>query len=299
MKSRTQGQREVRALDVSDKALGVCMASLDAADTGDLFLEGVLLPRRLTGVREAGESLPGLGDFDVYVVSGAELHCVFAIGDFEIVEGETAPHAEPGVVDKHRHSPVIGVVVDRPVSEDDIRTLGLEDFAECVVVAPIDDRFTIDLTREDGPGLENLARFSRLGDASSVLWLPRGHTVVQIEKNEVMPQVRVARHCATAAILRISWMPTGDNHIELASCGVGQWSAERETASEGTGLTQEVATIEDGHVQPTLFRFQNRRQKVECLSPNGTRVKLGRCVLDLLRSVKRVCSSPACRARPS
>ncbi len=47
---------------------------------------------------------------------------------------------------------MVGVIVDRPVGEDDVRPLALQELAECLRVGAVDDRAAIDLAREEGGG---------------------------------------------------------------------------------------------------------------------------------------------------
>ena len=96
-----------------------------------------------------------------------ELHGVLAVGDLVVVEGEALAHPQPGVVDQHRDGAVVGVVVDRPVGEDDVGLLGLEDLAERLVMGRVDDRLAVDLPGEERPGLEDLAGLLGLGDRGS------------------------------------------------------------------------------------------------------------------------------------
>src|SRR5688572_25934099 len=97
-----QRQLEIRALDVADTALRVTAAPLDSAQTGDLLLQVVELRGGLAGVSEAGLPLPGLRRLDVDVMRRCELHRVHAVRDLVVIEGETPPHPQPGVVDQHR-----------------------------------------------------------------------------------------------------------------------------------------------------------------------------------------------------
>ena len=103
--------------------------------------------RRLARVRVACRPLRARRPWNVDVVRRRELHRVLAVRDLVVVEGEPLPHAQPGVVDQHRDRPVVGVVVDGPVGEDDVGPLGLEDLAERLVVVAVDDR----VRRRSGP----------------------------------------------------------------------------------------------------------------------------------------------------
>ena len=93
-----------------------------------------------TGSRgsETGLPLDRYHARDIDVLRRGELDGVFSVGDFVIEQGELPPHPQPCVVHEHRHRPVIGMVVDRPVCEDDIRSLVLEDRPKGCVMLAID-----------------------------------------------------------------------------------------------------------------------------------------------------------------
>ena len=161
-----QGQREIGALDVADVALGLPMAALDPAHPGDLLLQRIILVGRLAGVGVAGRRLRGSVAGDVDVVGRRELHGVLAVRDLVVVEGESLLQPEPGVIDQHRDGPMIGVVVDRPVGEDRVGPLGLEDLAECLVMGRVDDRLAVELAGVERACLQDLAGLPGLGDAA-------------------------------------------------------------------------------------------------------------------------------------
>ena len=112
---------------------------------------------------------------------------------------------------------MVGVVVDRPVGEDHVGPLGLEDLAERLVMLAVDHGIAVNLPREERPGLEDLARLAGLGDADAVLRLPGRHAVVQVEQNDFVPQVGIAGDGAAAAVFGIAGMAAGDDHLPLAA----------------------------------------------------------------------------------
>ena len=148
--TRCAGQGKVGALDVADVALGLTMTAFDAAQPGDSLLERVITIGALAGVRVAGAAFSRLGRGDVHVVRRGELDRVFAVGDLVVVEGEPLSQPEPGVIDQHRDGAVVGVVVDRPVGENHVGLLGLDDFAECLVMGGVDDGLAVELARVPG-----------------------------------------------------------------------------------------------------------------------------------------------------
>ena len=116
---------------------------------------------------------------------------------------------------------MVAVGVDRPVGEDELGLLGLEDLAKLVVPRRIHLRGTIDLTCEDGPCLEDLARLPALGGADRRGLLVRlacnaGLTPCQIEGDDLVAQVGEPGHRPAAAGLRVVGMAAHDDDLPLA-----------------------------------------------------------------------------------
>ena len=102
---------------------------------------------------------------------------------------------------------MIGVVVDRPVGEDGVGPLGLEDLAECLVVGRVDDRLAVELPRVQRARLQDFAGLLGLGDAAGAFRLARRPlALVQVEEDDLVPEVRVAGDGASAAVLGIAGM---------------------------------------------------------------------------------------------
>ena len=116
---------------------------------------------------------------------------------------------------------MIAVNIYRPLHEDDIWLFRVEQFANAVVVSVVDNRATVILVGKDGPGLEDLARLLRFcGPHCSTIFVVGRPAIalpaIEIEKNNLMPQVRVSRDCAPAATLRIAGMAPAYNYLQLA-----------------------------------------------------------------------------------
>ena len=153
-------------------------AALDPAEPGHLLLQRVEPVRGLAGVCVAGPAFPRLGRGDVHIVGRRELDRVLAVGDLVVVEGEAAAHPQPGVIDQHRDRAVVGVVVDRPVGEDRVGPLGLEELAERGVVRDVNDRFAVRPARRRAGAPRGFRRPWRPRRCASRprLRLPPGHS---------------------------------------------------------------------------------------------------------------------------
>jgi hypothetical protein len=105
------------------------------------------------------------------------------------------------------------------MSEDNVWAFGFHKSAKSLVVYPVNDGIAIDLSRVNRPCLENLAGFICLFHAHGAgifvafrAWI----TAVEVEQNDFVPQLCAARDCASATVLRIAWVPAGNNDLELA-----------------------------------------------------------------------------------
>jgi len=151
---------------------------------------------------------------------------------------------------------MIRVIVDRPVGEDHLGLLAFQEMVKLIVVGAIHDRFAVNLSRKGGPRLENLAGFlgfRHAHGAGVVRWLVRPLAPVEVEQDDLVPQVSVAGDGATAAVFRVAGMTTGDHHLELGPCcwqcfagqwitgGGWQWQASSNGGPQQAGFAQHVS----------------------------------------------------------
>ena len=116
---------------------------------------------------------------------------------------------------------MVGVVVDRPVGENDVGLLGLDDLAERLVMCRVDDRLAVRLTGVKGPRLQDLAGLLGLRHPRLAFGPGRPFAPIQVEQDYLVPQVGVAGDRAAAAVLGIAGMAAGDDHLEPALGLVG------------------------------------------------------------------------------
>jgi len=151
---------------------------------------------------------------------------------------------------------VIGVVVDGPMGEDHVGLLGLQQVMELLVMDGVNDRLAVNLPGKGGPRLENFAGFLGFGHAHGAGVMRRlvgPLALIQVEQDDLVPQVGVAGDGAAAAVFGVAGMPTGDDYLELGlSCwrcfagqrlsgGCRQRQANRHGGSQPTASAQHVA----------------------------------------------------------
>src|SRR5690349_13733682 len=136
-----------------DESLGDPATSLDPTHASDLVLQGV---EPLGGLARMGKTrlpLARLDRGDVDILGWLKLDGILAAGDLIIIKREGFIHLSPRAIDQERDGAMIGVVVDRPVREDDVGTLRLDDRSKRLVVLAIDHGASVDLAGEERPGL--------------------------------------------------------------------------------------------------------------------------------------------------
>ena len=106
---------------------------------------------------------------------------------------------------------MVGVIVDRPMSENDIGTLGLENLAECLIVGRVDDRLAVELIRVERPRLQDFAGFFGLCNTGEAGVARRPFALVQVKKDRLVPQVCVAGDCPATTVLGITRMAARDD----------------------------------------------------------------------------------------
>src|SRR3954453_20553994 len=104
---------------------------------------------------------------------------------------------------------MIPVRVNRPLREKDIRLLRIKQAAELVIMRIVHNRAPIRLRREQRTRLQQLAGFRsfRAPDPAAVLGvrsLTESLSPVQVEKDDIVPQVAVPCDRSAAAALRVS-----------------------------------------------------------------------------------------------
>src|SRR5215831_4085303 len=95
---------------------------------------------------ETGSALAGLGLCDIDVMGWGELNRILAIGNLVVIKREASPHPQESVIDQKRDGAVVGMVIDGPMSKDDVRFFGLQYAPERFVMSWIHDGLAVDLT---------------------------------------------------------------------------------------------------------------------------------------------------------
>jgi hypothetical protein len=92
-----------------------------------------------------------------------ELGCIFAIGNFVIVQGEPALQLFPGFKGQVRNGAMIGMIIDKPMGKNRIWILRFKKALECLVMWVVDNGVAVDLIGIGGPGLQDLTCLFRFG----------------------------------------------------------------------------------------------------------------------------------------
>src|SRR5947209_1985334 len=116
---------------------------------------------------------------------------------------------------------MVGMVIDRPMSEHYLRVLAFQQTMKFLIVCLVHDGSAIMLSGKRGPGLKNLASPRGLAYANGAYIMagPVGPIApVEIQQHDFMVQIRIASNRAAAPILRIAGMAAGDDHFGLRLC---------------------------------------------------------------------------------
>ena len=198
----------------------------------------------------AGGALASGDGRDINVMSGGELDGVFPSGDFVVIECKAPAHAQPCFINEHGNGAMIGVVVERPMGEDDVGVFGFEEAMELSVMRLINDGFGIDLTGEGGTSFEDFAGFGGFSDANRsgiVAGLIGPLAFVQVEENNFVAEIGVASDSATAAVFRVARVTTRDEDFEFAwSGGLRLFGEGRLSGSGGHGEANSERACEPG-----------------------------------------------------
>jgi hypothetical protein len=113
------------------------------------------------------------------------------------------------------------MAVNRPVCEQDIGFLGLEQPPKLLVMSRVDNRVPIALRREDGAGFQYFAGLSSFRDPypaaqARIFFRTPLLATIQVQQDDVMSQIRVARNRAAASILGIARMAAANYDLELS-----------------------------------------------------------------------------------
>ena len=206
------------AFPVAKKGFGLRVAALRAAETSDFDLARIPFLRLLGGVSKAGGVAEGFnfGGGDVDVVGGGEHHGV--VGNFVVVEGGFFVGGEPCVEDELGECAVVAMVVDGPVGEEDVGTLGGEKLSELLVMGVVDDGLAVDLFGEHRRGVEDLAGFLRFGGADGgairIRRFAEAFATVEIEESDIVAEGDVAGDGAGTAAFGVARMGAGDYDFE-------------------------------------------------------------------------------------
>jgi hypothetical protein len=105
------------------------------------------------------------------------------------------------------------------VTENDVGFLSIERAAELVVVGVIDHRPAIYLRGEDGARAKNAAGVLRLGCAhgatrTRVRASAIPFAAVEVQEDDFVPRLHIARDESAAAAFRISRMTAGYNNLQ-------------------------------------------------------------------------------------
>ena len=118
---------------------------------------------------------------------------------------------------------MIAVAIDRPLGEENIGALVLDDFPELIEMRRIQDGVTIGLSCKHGTRLEYFGGFSGLGHAyvrGRTPFLFRPLAIVEMKKNHFVPQFSEASDCAPAAVFRIPGMSSRHDDLKFFLLGI-------------------------------------------------------------------------------
>jgi hypothetical protein len=219
--ARSAEQRPRRALLVVDERLRPLAAGVEAPELMHDLVVGVELRGILTRVGPAGGALAGLDRRDIDVVRRPEVLGLLPRRNLIVVQGEPPAAGQPGVIYQQRRGPVVPVAVDRPVGEDRLRPLALQELAEVVVARRGDLGGPVGLAGEQGAGLEQAAGPLGLRGPDGPclrggLALDAGLPPREVERHHLVAEVHEARHRPAAGGLRVAGVPASDHNLELA-----------------------------------------------------------------------------------
>lgn len=175
-------------------------------------------------MRIAGLTLQWLDIEDINILRWGEHQRVFAIRDFVVIKCGRAAQAIPRLIGQGGGCSMVGMIVDRPMGEDDIGIQAGEKLGEVTVVCAIDNCVAVALRRKGRCRAKNATGFLGLPDACAVfgsgaadtLWL-RGFTAIEIQERDLVPEPPITSDGPSAAVFWITGVATCHHHVQCAA----------------------------------------------------------------------------------
>ena len=111
---------------------------------------------------------------------------------------------------------MVGMIIDRPVREDQIGLFGFEKLAKGCVVGRVNHGLAVELIGVERSGLQDLAGLGGLADSGKTRVARGPFAFVQVEQYDLVTKRGIAGNRASTAIFRITRVTAGDDHLELA-----------------------------------------------------------------------------------
>gem|GEM_PF-5892917 len=128
---------------------------LYATEFGHLFMDSIKLVRLLALMRVTGFPLSTFDSRYVYINRRMKNLGLFSREYFKIIESFLSASVQPGIIDQKGSRTVVPVRIHRPVGEEDIRFLPIEDLRKLFIVLVRYFRIAIDLSGKDGTCFKN------------------------------------------------------------------------------------------------------------------------------------------------
>ena len=130
-------------------------------------------------------------------------------------------HVQPGIVREVRDCAVIGMSIDRPMREEDVRRQAFEHLSKFAVCRGIDDWLPVNLSGECWFRLQNPASLLRFCGTDFAALLPApvwaaALAFVQIKQRDVVTGLRISRDGAATGVFRVAGMAAGDDDFQFA-----------------------------------------------------------------------------------
>src|SRR3984885_8181719 len=185
-------QHHPPALPVPEETFCLRKTAFGTSKTGEFHLPRIPLLRLLGSVRITSGPPLRFDIRDIDEIPGRKHHGIF--GDFVEIERRFPAAAEPCVEDQHRDGPVIAVLVNGPLNENDVSLLTVEQAAEIVVMGVVDNRAAVILPGKSSASLEDAARFFGFGTAhrgalGRVRAFAESLTAIQVQENHLVTEV--------------------------------------------------------------------------------------------------------------
>jgi hypothetical protein len=114
---------------------------------------------------------------------------------------------------------MVAMAVDWPVRENYVGAFGSQQAREVLVMRGIDDRAAVILAGEGGSGFKGSTgalgfRGSNRGTAIEAGSAAEPFAAIQVQQNNLVAQVAIARHRPGAAAFRVSWMAARHDDLQ-------------------------------------------------------------------------------------